>query len=165
MAWGENSADIIRRTVRSSDHRCARIALPGPPARKGNHRPGGAEDLTRISHPWKVTSCEWNDKLIRRAIVWLCSMTGKPILKLTDKDYKDWGLGELLALYGSAYNVNIKIFNDLQHTITRLARRQTQRRRHISPRACQPLPQARYSILAPPRRRRYLDGRHSSNAS
>mgnify|MGYP000437085620 FL=1 len=77
-----------------------------------------AEDLTRISQPWKVTSCEWNDKLIRRAIVWLCEMTGKPILKLTDKDYNDWGLGELLALYGSAYNVNIKIFNDLQHTIT-----------------------------------------------
>ncbi len=77
-----------------------------------------AEDLTRISQPWKVTSCEWTDKLIRRAIVWLCHMTGKPILKLTDKDYNDWGLGELLALYGSAYNVNIKIFNDLQHTIT-----------------------------------------------
>ena len=45
-------------------------------------------------------------------------MTGKPILKLTDKDYNDWGLGELLALYGSAYNVNIKVFNELQHTIT-----------------------------------------------
>ena len=60
----------------------------------------------------------WTDKLIRRAIVWLCHLTGKPILKLTDKDYNDWGLGELLALYGSAYNVNIKIFNDLQHTIT-----------------------------------------------
>ena len=44
--------------------------------------------------------------------------TGKPILKLTDKDYNDRGLGELLALYGSAYNVNIRIFNDLQHTIT-----------------------------------------------
>jgi len=77
-----------------------------------------ASRLTRISYPWKVTSCEWNDYLIRRAIVWLCEQTGKPILKLTNEDYNDYGLSELVALYDSAYNVNIKIFNDLQHTIT-----------------------------------------------
>ena len=39
-------------------------------------------------------------------------------MKLTNKDYNENGLSELLALYGSAYNANIKIFNDLQHTIT-----------------------------------------------
>ena len=77
-----------------------------------------ASRLTRISYPWKVTSCEWNDLLIRRAIVWLCEQTGKPVLKLTNEDYNDNGLSELVALYGSAYNVNIKIFNNLQHTIT-----------------------------------------------
>ena len=77
-----------------------------------------ASRLTRISYPWKVTSCEWNDHLIRRAIVWLCGQTDKPILNLTNKDYNDYGLSELVALYGSAYNVNIRIFNDLQHTIT-----------------------------------------------
>ncbi|MEA4852155.1 MAG: PIG-L family deacetylase, partial [Paludibacter sp.] len=60
----------------------------------------------------------WTDKLIRRAIVWLCNETGKPILKLTNKDYNQHGLDELLAQYGSAYNVNIRIFNDLQRTIT-----------------------------------------------
>lgn len=70
-----------------------------------------AANLTRIQRPWLVTSCEWNDKLIRSAIVWLCQLTGKPILKLTNKDYNENGLSELLALYGSAYNVNIKIFN------------------------------------------------------
>jgi glucosamine-6-phosphate deaminase len=77
-----------------------------------------ASNLTRISYPWLVTSCDWNNKLIRRAIVWLCDKVGKPILKLTNKDYSDNGLSELLTIYGSAYNVNIKIFNDLQHTIT-----------------------------------------------
>ena len=77
-----------------------------------------ASHLTRISYPWKVTSCEWNDYLIRRAIVWLCGQTGKSVLKLTNKDYNEYGLSELVALYDSAYNVNIKIFNDLQHTIT-----------------------------------------------
>ena len=119
MAWGENSAGIIRRTVEEAPTTSVPASLlQGHPHVKVVTDLAGAEDLTRISHPWKVTSCEWNDKLIRRAIVWLCNMTGKPILKLTDKDYNDWGLGELLALYGSAYNVNIKIFNDLQHTIT-----------------------------------------------
>lgn len=119
MAWGESKAAIVKKTVEEPSnanvpasflqgHAHAKLAIDLP----------ASEDLTRISQPWKVTSCEWNDKLIRRAIVWLCHVTGKPILKLTDKDYNDWGLGELLALFGSAYNVNIKIFNDLQHTIT-----------------------------------------------
>ncbi|MDE5629648.1 MAG: PIG-L family deacetylase [Muribaculaceae bacterium] len=119
MAWGENSANIIYKTVEGEPSPAVPASfLQGHPHVKVVTDLGGAEDLTRISHPWKVTSCEWTDKLIRRAIVWLCNMTGKPILKLTDKDYNDWGLGELLALYGSAYNVNIKVFNELQHTIT-----------------------------------------------
>lgn len=52
------------------------------------------------------------------APLFICMKVNKPILKLTNKDYNENGLSELLALYGSAYNVNIKIFNDLQHTIT-----------------------------------------------
>jgi len=119
MAWGESRAAVIRSTVEETSSPAVPASqLQGHPHVKVVIDLPAAEDLTRISQPWKVTSCDWNDKLIRRAIVWLCNMTGKPILKLTDKDYKDWGLGELLALYGSAYNVNIKIFNDLQHTIT-----------------------------------------------
>lgn len=119
LAWGENRAGIIRKTVEGNhDTNVPASFIQGHPHAKVVVDLPAAEQLTRISHPWKVTSCEWDDKLIRRAIVWLCEMTGKPILKLTDKDYNDRGLGELLALYGSAYNVNIKIFNDLQHTIT-----------------------------------------------
>ena len=119
MAWGENRAEIVKKTVETpADANVPASFLQGHAHAKVVVDLPAAEDLTRISQPWKVTSCEWTDKLIRRAIVWLCHMTGKPILKLTDKDYNDWGLGELLALYGSAYNVNIKIFNDLQHTIT-----------------------------------------------
>lgn len=119
MAWGENRAAIVREIVEGN----ATDALPASflqqhPNTKFMLDLSAAEQLTRISHPWLVTSCEWNDKLIRRAIVWLCELTGKPILKLTDKDYNENGLNELVALYGSAYNVNIKIFNELQHTIT-----------------------------------------------
>ena len=119
MAWGEEKADMIKQAVEGQitdaipasflqTHSNTHIALDL----------SAAAHLTRIQRPWLVTSCEWNDKLIRSAIVWLCGLTGKPILKLTNKDYNENGLSELLALYGSAYNVNIKIFNDLQHTIT-----------------------------------------------
>lgn len=77
-----------------------------------------ATQLTRISTPWRVTSCEWTDQMVRRAIVWLSAQTSKPILKLTNKDYNDNGLGELVSVFGSGYDVNIKIFNAMQHTIT-----------------------------------------------
>ncbi len=119
MAWGENKAEIIRRTVEG------KVSDTDPATYLQNHSNarvmidlGAAYHLTRISHPWLVSSCDWDNQLIRRAIVWLCQLTGKPILKLTNKDYSEHGLGELLALYGSAYNVNIQIFNDIQHTIT-----------------------------------------------
>ena len=119
LAWGENKAAMIKECVEGpiSDtipasylqtHNNAHVAIDL----------SASMNLTRIQRPWLVTSCEWNDKLIRSAIVWLCQLTGKPILKLTNKDYNENGLSELLALFGSAYNVNIKIFNDLQHTIT-----------------------------------------------
>lgn len=119
MAWGDEKAAIMKETIEG------KISDGTPSTYLQIHQNAkaivdlsAAYSLTRISHPWLVTSCEWDNKLIRRAIVWLCQKTGKPILKLTNKDYSEHGLGELLALYGSAYNVNIKIFNDIQHTIT-----------------------------------------------
>lgn len=119
LAWGETKADIIRKAVEEKDS----DSLPASYLQVHNNASvyidlPAAAHLTRIQRPWLVTNCEWNDKLIRSAIVWLCQLIDKPILKLTNKDYNENGLSELLALYGSAYNVNIKIFNDLQHTIT-----------------------------------------------
>ena len=118
-AWGDEKSDIIQKTVEGGitdtipasflqTHNDATIVTDIPAAAK----------LTRMVHPWLVTDCEWTDKMIRSALVWLCTVTKKPILKLTNKDYNENGLSELLALFGSAYNANIKIFNDLQHTIT-----------------------------------------------
>lgn len=118
-AWGEEKADIIKKTVEG------KVSDTVPASFLQTHNDAhvvidlsAAAKLTRIQHPWLVASCKWTDKLVRSALVWLCQVTGKPILKLTNKDYNENGLSELLALYGSAYNANIKIFNDLQHTIT-----------------------------------------------
>ena len=119
VAWEEDSAEALFNTIEGKMTDLVPASfLQVHPNVKIITDLDAASRLTRISYPWKVTSCEWNDHLIRRAIVWLCNQTGKPILKLTNKDYNDYGLSELVALYDSAYNVNIKIFNDLQHTIT-----------------------------------------------
>ena len=119
LAWGGQKADVIQRAVEGeiSDQMSASF-LQMHSNTKVYVDLDAAAKLTRIQRPWLVTSCEWDSKLTRSAIVWLCRETGKPILKLTDKDYNEHGLGELLAVYGSAYNVNIRIFNALQHTIT-----------------------------------------------
>ena len=119
MAWGEDKAKMVKECVEGA----VTDTIPASFLQTHNNAHvvidlSAAGNLPRSHRPWLVTSCEWNDKLIRSAIVWLCQLTGKPILKLTNKDYNENGLSELLALFGSAYNVNIKIFNDLQHTIT-----------------------------------------------
>lgn len=69
-------------------------------------------------NPWLRGNIEWNAPLLRTALVWLCEKTGKSLLRLTDKDYRENSLQQLLDIYGSAYDVNIRVFNDLQHTIT-----------------------------------------------
>ena len=119
VAWGEEKAEMIQKAVEEN----ITDTIPASFLQTHNNVHvvidlSAASRLTRIVHPWLVKSCEWTDKLVRSALVWLCQLTKKPILKLTNKDYNDHGLSELLALYGSAYNANIKIFNDLQHTIT-----------------------------------------------
>jgi len=119
VAWGDEKADIIQKTIEGQ----MTDAIPASFLQSHNHAHvvidlSAASKLTRIVHPWLVKSCQWNDKLTRSALIWLCQLTKKPILKLTNKDYNENGLSDLLALYGSAYNANIKIFNDLQHTIT-----------------------------------------------
>ncbi len=119
VAWGEESIDAVYNSIEGkiSDlypasflqmHRDVKLTIDLEAATK----------LTRINFPWKVTSCDWTPQLVRRAIVWLSEQTGKPVLKLTNKDYNDNGLSELVTVFGSAYDVNIKIFNNLQHTIT-----------------------------------------------
>lgn len=119
MAWGEGKASIIKETVEGQikesvpatylqDHPDAYVILDD----------AASEKLTRVHTPWTLTSITWDDKLIRKAVVWLCGELDKPVLKLTDEDYNEHGMADLIATRGPAYNINIKVFNELQHTIT-----------------------------------------------
>lgn len=119
MAWGEHKADVVHQTVEGGvtdripatylqRHRNTEVVLD----------PASASQLTRRRTPWQVGYCEWDDELIRRAVVWLSDRQDKPILKLTDADYNENGMSDILTDHGPAYNTNIDIFNHLQHTIT-----------------------------------------------
>lgn len=119
LAWGENKAHIIRATVEGevSDKIPATfLQIHGNVQFYIDEK--AAEELTRANQPWLVSKVEWNDKLIRKAVIWLCQKVNKPILKVEDKDYTENGMSDLVKTFGSANKVNIQVFNDLQHTIT-----------------------------------------------
>jgi glucosamine-6-phosphate deaminase len=119
MAWGEGKANIIKASTEGpvtnlvpasflQEHKNATFVLDKEAASK----------LIRINTPWLVEKIVWTDKLIRKAALGLALHLKKPILMLTDADYIENGMSDLLADSGPAYDINIKIFNKLQNTIT-----------------------------------------------
>ncbi len=119
MAWGDKKAGIISKAVEGT------ITDVVPSTYLQYHSdthiildPAAAAGLTRFRTPWLVGECNWDDRMIRKAVIWLSGQVEKSILKLTNKHYNDNGLSDLVANHGPAYNINIKIFNDIQHTIT-----------------------------------------------
>ncbi len=119
IAWGEDKAEVVRRIVEEPvNPACPASFLQRHGDISFHVDSNSAAQLTRIVAPWLVGSCEWTPKFIRKAVVWLCEQVHKPILKLTQADYLSNGLGELLELYGPFDAINIKVFNDFQHTIS-----------------------------------------------
>lgn len=119
LAWGHKKAPIIQEAIEGE--RTAEI----PASFLQDHdnltvlldREASAE-LRRFKTPWLVGPCAWDEDLTRKAIIWLSETVGKPILKLTERDYNAHGMSDLLARDGSAYDLNIRMFNRLQRTIT-----------------------------------------------
>ena len=119
IAWGEDKAEVVKKIVEDEmNPSCPASYLQKHEDISFYVDENAAAYLTRNVAPWLVGPCEWTPKFIRKAVVWLCEQVHKPILKLTQGDYLSNGLGELLEQYGPYDQINIKIFNDLQHTIT-----------------------------------------------
>ncbi len=119
MAWGEDKAQAVKDIAEGP----VTSECPASLLQKHDHisfyvDEAAASLLTRSVAPWLVGPCDWQPKFVRKAVVWLCEVTGKPILKLTEKDYLNNGLSELLEQKGAFDKINIDVFNDLQHTIT-----------------------------------------------
>lgn len=120
MAWGEEKAEVVRQVVEGdADDAVPASLLQDHPDIEVVVDKNAASLLTAKRTPWLVGRCNWEPKFIRKAVVWLSDKVGKPILKLTYRDYIDNSLGSLLESTGLAYDrINIDAFNDLQHTIT-----------------------------------------------
>lgn len=119
MAWGESKAKVVRDIVEGNlDSACPASSFQlHDNVRLFVDEPAGSLLVREVS-PWVLGPCEWTDKLVRKAVIWLCQKVRKPILKLTNEDYLQNSLEELVELRGPYDQINIKVFNDLQHTIT-----------------------------------------------
>ncbi|MGI4897004.1 MAG: glucosamine-6-phosphate deaminase [Janthinobacterium lividum] len=119
MAWNSKKASIIKKAVEgeiSSDVPATYLQLSDNVEFVLDE--GAAEQLTRFNTPWLVKDCLWTDKLIKKAVIWLAGKVNKPVLKLTEEDYNNHGMAQLATEQGPVYNININIFNQVQHTIT-----------------------------------------------
>ena len=119
LGWGSHKAPILRKSIEGT----ITATVPATFLQKHTNIKvildrAAAEELTRFKAPWLVGMCNWTPDLICKAVVWLSQKVNKPILKLTDVDYSEHGLSDLIIEYASAYSINIQVFNRLQHTIT-----------------------------------------------
>ena len=119
MAWSRKKASIIKKAIEGK----ISGKVPATYLQLSNNvefildQPAASE-LTRFDTPWLVKDCIWTDKLIHKAVIWLANHLQKPVLKLTEDDYNNNGMAQLATERGPVYNINIHIFNKLQHTIT-----------------------------------------------
>ena len=124
-----------------------------------------ASGLVRFHSPWLAGDVVWTDELIRQAVVWLSDKMSRPILKLSDADYNEEGLQDLLAEHGPAYSINLKVFRYLQSTITGWPGGKPEserlpgdlRREHDDI-----FPKRHHPLFPAPRRRRHFHGRDAN---
>ncbi|GAB2686260.1 glucosamine-6-phosphate deaminase [Mucilaginibacter koreensis] len=119
MAWSAKKAPIIQKAVEgeiSGDVPATFLQLSDNVEFVLDQE--AASDLTRFDTPWLVKDCVWDNALKKKAVLWLAFTVKKPILKLTEDDYNNHGMAQLATAQGPVYNINIDIFNQVQHTIT-----------------------------------------------
>ncbi|HRP33764.1 MAG TPA: glucosamine-6-phosphate deaminase [Agriterribacter sp.] len=119
MAWGQSKAPVVKAAVEDN------ITESIPASLLQNHDNCvfvvdelAATELTRIKSPWLTGDCEWTPKLIRRAVINTAIKLNKPVLSLTNSDYTDNGLGDLLVEKGDVYEINLQVFYMLRDSIT-----------------------------------------------
>lgn len=119
LAWGEKKAPIVKEAVEGN------ITEEIPATFLQHHKnvafvidENASAELTRFKYPWIVSVVDWNDQLAKKAVIWLSQKLNKPILKLTEEDYREHGLSDLVNSIGDCQDLNVKIFSSLQRTIT-----------------------------------------------
>ncbi|HUP11254.1 MAG TPA: glucosamine-6-phosphate deaminase [Niastella sp.] len=119
LAWGPAKALVVQKAVEG--HMTEQI-----PASLLQQHPDcqfildevAAAELTRFNQPWLTGEAEWTPKLIKKAVVNMALKAGKPVLSLTQNDYNEYGLSDLLVERGDVYEINLQVFYMLRDTIT-----------------------------------------------
>lgn len=119
MAWGPSKAPVIKKSAEddATEHVPASLLQ--------NHDDvnfvideAAAAELTRIKSPWLTGDCEWTPKMIKKAVVNMALKLKKPVLSLTNSDYNEYGLSDLLVEEGDAYGINLKVYYMLRDSIS-----------------------------------------------
>lgn len=119
MAWGSAKAPVIKKAVEDDDTEQVPASL------LQNHDDvtfvvddTAASELTRNKSPWLTGDCEWTPKMIKKAVVNMALKLKKPVLSLTNTDYNEYGLSDLLVEKGDAYEINLQVYYMLRDSIT-----------------------------------------------
>jgi glucosamine-6-phosphate deaminase len=119
MAWGNSKAPVIQQSVEGDDTEHVPASL------LQNHDDvhfvideQAASELTRYKSPWLTGECEWTEKMIKKAVVNMALKLEKPVLSLTNSDYNEYGLSDLLVEKGDSYEINLQVYYMLRNTIT-----------------------------------------------
>jgi glucosamine-6-phosphate deaminase len=119
MGWGQGKAFVVQKAVEGH----VTEQIPASLLQQHNDctfilDDAAAADLTRFKSPWLTGECEWTPKMIKKAVVNTSLKLGKPVLSLTNGDYKDSGLGDLLVEKGDSYEINLQVYYMLRDSIT-----------------------------------------------
>jgi glucosamine-6-phosphate deaminase len=119
MAWGPAKTAVVQKSVEDN----VTEQIPASLLQQHNDSSfildeAAAGDLTRFKSPWLTGDCEWTPSMIRKAVVNMALKVNKPLLSLTNIDYRDTGLGDLLVEKGDAYEINLQVYYMLRDGIT-----------------------------------------------
>ena len=118
MAWG-NKSNIVAKSVEGN----VTETIPASILQQHNDCSFVIDEiastkLTRINSPWLTGECIWTNAMAKRAVVKLALKLKKSVLSLTELDYTENGLSDLLVEKGDAYEINLQVFYLLRDTIT-----------------------------------------------
>ena len=119
LAWDSAKAAVIKKAAEDDDSELVPASL------LQNHEDvsfvvdeKAASELTRNKSPWLTGDCEWTPKMIKKAVINMALKLKKPVLSLTNSDYNEYGLSDLLVEKGEAYEINLQVYYLLRDSIT-----------------------------------------------
>jgi glucosamine-6-phosphate deaminase len=119
LAWGPAKAPVVQKATERNmtEH------VPASLLQQHNDvqfvlDEAAAAELTRFKSPWLSGDIQWTPKMIKKAVVNMALKLKKPVLSLTNIDYNEYGLGDLIVDKGDAYEINLQVFYMLRDSIT-----------------------------------------------